>query len=48
MGWINLIVGAHAFHNIMNAYVNVVNSVATFVEPTQSTNIIKKDTILTQ
>ena len=48
MVWINLIVGAHDLHNITMEYVNVVNSIATFVEPTPSTNIITNETILTQ
>ena len=48
MVWINLIVGAHALHNITMEYVNVVNSIATFVEPTPSTNTTTNYTILTQ
>ena len=48
MGWSNLIVGYHDLHNVSKAYVNVVNTIATFVEPTTPNNIITKETILTQ
>ena len=48
MRWINLIVGFHAIKSVANDYVNVVNAIATFFEPTLPTNIIKNKTILTQ
>ena len=32
MGWINLVFGSHYLHNFDNAFVNVFNSIATFVE----------------
>ena len=48
MGWSNLIVGAHELHNFNMAYVNVINTIATFVEPTPPTKIIIDETILTQ
>ena len=48
MGWINLIVGSCSLHDVTKTYANVVNDIATFVEPTQQTNIITNDTILTQ
>ena len=48
MGWSNLIVGSHVLQNVANAYVDVVNDIATFVEPTPPTNIIKNETTLTQ
>ena len=48
MEWRNLIVGARSLHNITGAYVNVVNSITTFVEPTTPTNIITHENILTQ
>ena len=44
----NTIVGYHALHNVANAYVNVVNAITTFVEPTPPTNITTNETILTQ
>ena len=47
-GWINLIVGARALHNVATTFVNVVNAIDTFVEPNPPTNIIKNETILTQ
>ena len=47
MGWINLIYGHHAFHNIAKLYVKIINDVATFVEPTPPTNIITNETFLT-
>ena len=34
MGWINLIMGSRALHNVSKAYANVFNSITTFVEPT--------------
>ena len=46
--WSNLIVGARALYNVAKAYVNVLNDIATFVEPTPPTNIILNETILTQ
>ena len=48
MGFNNLIVGYHALHNVAKDYVNVVNYIAIFVEPTSQTNIIKNKTILTR
>ena len=48
MDWNNLIVGYHALHSVAKAYVNVVNSIFTFVEPTPPTNIITNDTIHNQ
>ena len=48
MGWSNLIVGAHELYNFNMAYVNVINTIATFVEPTSPTKIITYETILTQ
>ena len=47
MGWINLIVGSHALHNSVKAYLNILNDIAIFVEPTPQTNITKSYTILT-
>ena len=43
-----LIVGCHALYSVAKAYVNILNSIATFVEPTPPTNIITNETILTQ
>ena len=40
MGWINLVVGSPALHNVTKYYVNVVNEISTFVEPTPPTNLI--------
>ena len=48
MGWINLIIGARALHNIAKAYVKVFNVIDAFVEPNSPTNIITNETILTQ
>ena len=48
MGWINMAVGSQAFHNVYKAYVNVVNSTTTFVDPTPPTNTIKNYIIPTQ
>ena len=48
MVWNNLIVGYHALHSVLIAYVNVVNAIVTFAEPTPPTNIITNETILTQ
>ena len=48
MGWINLIVGAHALHNFAKAYANVINDTTTFVEPNPPTNIITNESFLTQ
>ena len=48
MGWRNLIFGSHALHNVAKVYVNVVNDIVTFVEPTPPTNIITNETILTR
>ena len=48
MGWSDLIVGSHALHNIIKAYVNAINAIPPFVEPTPPTNIITNETILAQ
>ena len=48
MGWINLVGGHHAFHNVAKTYANIINAIATFVEPTPPTNIITNETFLTQ
>ena len=48
MGCINLIVGSHDLHNVVKSYVNIVNAIVAFVEPTPPTNIITNETILTQ
>ena len=48
MGFNNLIVGYHDLQNVAKDYVNVVNYIAIFVEPTSQTNIIKNKTILKQ
>ena len=48
MGWSNLIVGFHALHIVAKSYVNIVNAIVAFVEPTPPTNIIKNKTILTK
>ena len=44
----NLIVGYHALHSVTKAYVNSVNDIAIFVEPTPPTNIITNETVLNQ
>ena len=48
MVWSNLVVGYHALHNFAKTYVNIVNAIATFVEPTHPTKIITNETILNQ
>ena len=48
MGWSYLIVGSHAFHSVAKSYVNVVNAIATFAEPTPLTNIITNEIIMNQ
>ena len=48
MRWINLVVGARSLHNADKSYVDIVNAITTFVEPTSPTNIITNETILTQ
>ena len=48
MGWNNLIVGSNEIHSVAKAYVNVVDSITSFVKPTPPTNIITNETILTQ
>ena len=48
MGSSNHIVGSHALHSAAKTYVRFVNAMSTFVEPTTPTNIITKETILTQ
>ena len=40
MSWNNLIFGSHALHSVEKYYVNIVNAISTFVEPTTQTNII--------
>ena len=47
MGWNNLLFGSHALHSVVKSYVNVVNDIAAFVEPTPPANIIIIETILT-
>ena len=44
----NLIVGSHSLHNFSKTCVNVVNVIATFIEPTPTTNIITNETNLIQ
>ena len=46
--WRNLIACVHALHNTPMVYVNVINAITTFVEPTPPTNIITNLTILNQ
>ena len=48
MGCNNLIVGSNELHSEEKFYVNVVNYIASFVNPTPPTNIITNDTILMQ
>ena len=48
MGWINLIFGVRALHNVDKYYANVINDIADFVEPTTTKDIITNETILTQ
>ena len=48
MGWINLIVGSRDLHNITKPYVNVVNAITNFIEPTTPNNIITNNIILNQ
>ena len=48
MVWSNLTVGSHYIHNVSNSYDIVVNVIATFVEPTLTTNIATNDIIQTQ
>ena len=48
MGWINLLVGDLALQNVAKTYVNVFNSITTFVEPNPPTKIITNEVILTQ
>ena len=47
-GWINLVVGSNELHSVAKSYINVVNAINSFVKPTPPTNIITKETILTQ
>ena len=47
MGWNNMIIGSNELHSVAIAYINVVNSIDTFVKPTPPTNIITNGTILT-
>ena len=37
-----------AVHSVAKSYINVVNAITSFVKPTPPTNIITKETILTQ
>ena len=48
MGWNNLIVGSNERHSVAKAYFNIVNAIATFVNPTPPTNNITNETTLTQ
>ena len=48
MGWSNQIVGARSLHNVSKSYVNVINTITTFVETTPPTNNIKNENVLTQ
>ena len=48
MGFNNLVFGSHALHNIVKAYVKVLNSISTFVEPNTQTDIFTNDNSLTQ
>ena len=48
MSWNNLIFGSHALHSVEKYYVNIVNAISTFVEPTTQTNIITNETIVNQ
>ena len=43
-----MIYGSHDLQNVAKAYVNIVNAIAAFIDPTPPTNIIKNDTIMTQ
>ena len=47
MCWNNLEVVSHALHDVSKSYINVVNDITTFVEPTPPTNIITNYTLLT-
>ena len=46
--WNNLIVGSNELHSVEKSYINVVNDINSFVEPTPPTNIITNETIMTQ
>ena len=48
MGWNSLIFGSNEIHSVTKSYVNVANSITSFVKPTPPTNIITNETILTQ
>ena len=48
MGRNNLIVGSKEIHSVAKAYINVVNAINCFVEPTPPSNIITNKTILNQ
>ena len=48
MGWNNIVVGSNELHSVAKTYINVVNSIASFVKPTLPTNIITNETILAQ
>ena len=39
MGWSNLIVGSCFLHNVVKAYVNVINTTTAFTGPTQQTKL---------
>ena len=47
-GWNNLIIGSNEIYSVAKAYVNVVNSITSFVKPKPPTNIIINKTILNQ
>ena len=48
MGWNDLVIGSHAPHSVVKAYVNVINDISNFVEPNPPTNIITNETILNE
>ena len=48
MGRNSLIVDSNELHSVTNAYIKVVNNIATFARPTPPTNIITNDTTMTQ
>ena len=48
MTWNNLTVGSNELHINLKVNINVVNSIASFVKPTPTTNIITNETILMQ
>ena len=48
MWWKHLIVGLNELHSVAKSYINVVNDISNYFEPTPLTNIFKNETILTQ